>query len=407
MKAVIEIIKRYLVEVICGLAAVLGIALIVLGLGQTGKVKSTLQEALQVRTEIANMARGNVYNSRAVQQRNRHIAGIRAGFEQVLAFMRERNAYPPLVPAAFPGGTNEDINNAIAFRRAFQPLRSAWLKQIKAGAEPTPAEISAEKDRMEAERKAQGLPVKEVAEPGEITPEMSAAIRTARSIYCYATPDSFQDSPISAPGGPMDAGPPPNLEQMWNAQLEVWIQQSVVDAIAAINEAAASDLQARGVEPWVGNLPIKDLRFLQTSRYYVKEGLTQATTGTGTGTTGAKDRPYPSGDPTKAFTGRQSNDQYELMHFTVQLVVDARDLPRVLAGLCEKRFHVPLNVQYESLPLNAEMVGKIYGEAPVVLATIEFETVFFSELYLPLMPDPILTLLGKQRPEPPPTTTGA
>jgi hypothetical protein len=178
------------------------------------------------------------------------------------------------------------------------------------------------------------------------------------------------------------------------AQLEVWVQESVVTAIAEVNNSAADGLRRKQIDPWVGNLPIKDVRSIQTSQYYVKEGLPQESSKSD------KDRAYPSADKAEAFTGRESDDLFELMHFAVRLVVDARDLPQVLAGLSAQRFHVPLSIRYEKLEPNVAMEGKIYGEDPVVLLTAEFETVLFSELYLPLMPQTVLDELGKKRPEP-------
>jgi len=405
MKNLIELLKRNGVEIACGAGAVLGIALIFLGLGRMGDVQTELEGAHRVKNDIAGIGRGEIINRRAVEQSAKLIADVQSGFQRVMTYVRERNAYPPLVPDAFPGGTSKDIGNAMAFRNAFGRLRDAWLAELKAGTEPSAAEIAAEKDRMTAQQTpADSRQVGARRDEEEkkvdtgLTPEQGAAIKNAQEIYCYATIDSFQVSDVSRPGGPMDEGPPPTLQEMWYAQLETWVQQSVVSAIAAINAQAAAELEKEGVAPWVGNLPIKDLRSLQTTRYYVKEGLDQVRDATGQS---SKDRVFPSGTPAEVFTERQSNELYELMQFSLQIVVDARHLPAVVANLGAHRFHVPLRVQYETIPPNPSMTGKIYGDAPVVLLTADFETVFFSDIYLPLMPEQVLTLLGKTRPEPP------
>jgi hypothetical protein len=408
MKNLIDAIKRYGIEIACGAGALLGVLLIVLGLGRMQAVNTELESAVRVKDDITNMARGQVINQKAVDQSAKLIADITLGFDQVMAYVRERNAYTPLVPGAFPGGTREDVTNAIKFRTAFNQLPDEWLKQLNAGAEPSAAEIQAEKDRMAAERQQsagadRGGLMGQGPEPKDtgLTAEQGAALRNARKIYCYATLDAFQVSAVSQPGGPMEErGPPPSVREMWHAQLESWVQQSVVDAIADVNGDAAKKLEERGAAPWVGNLPIKELRSVQTTQYYVKEGLEAAKDQA----PAEKDRVYPPGTVSAAFTERQSGELYELMQFTVQLVVDARELSGVLAGLCEHRFHVPLRVQYEAVAPNFAMEGKIYGEAPVVLLTVDFETVFFSDLYLPLMPDEVLTQLGKTRPEQPETT---
>ncbi|HRX85232.1 MAG TPA: hypothetical protein P5572_09470 [Phycisphaerae bacterium] len=405
MKNIIDIIKRYWVEVACGLGAVLGIVLIVLGLGTMGKVQEELNTAMRVKTSIEGLSRGQVINQRAVDQSARLIADVRANYKRIMEFVRERNFYPPLVDGVFPGDSGEDVTKAIAFRKAFGNLRQTWLDQLNAGTEPTPADIAAERDRMEAkgnteEKTDWGGLGKPPAEPQTkaptLSPEQGAALRIAHNRFIYATPDSFQESNVSAADGPMASGPPPTLEQMWHAQLEAWIQQTVVDAIARVNQEAADTIRKSGGAPWVGNLPIKDLRSLQISRYYIRE------TGEKTAAVSrAGGRPYPPMAPDDAFTGRASNQQYELLRFSIQMVVDAREIPSVLAGLCDRRFHVPLNVSYSAVEPNLALTGKIYGENPVVLITADYETVMFSDLYLPLMPQAILTELGKTRPVPP------
>ena len=88
------------------------------------------------------------------------------------------------------------------------------------------------------------------------------------------------------------------------------------------------------------------------------------------------------------------------MQFSVKLIADGRDLPGIISQLCEDRFHTPLRVAYAAQPINLLMDGKIYGDEPVVNLVIDFETVFLSQWYLPLMPDEILEELDKKRPEP-------
>jgi hypothetical protein len=354
MKAVIEIIKRYLVEILCGVAGIGGLVFIFLGLGKMGAVKTELESAVRVKTDLTTMARGTPVNELAIKQEKSRIADIDRAFDKVMTFVRERDYYEPLVPDVFPGGTVKDINKAIAFRQAYARKTGEWLRTLNAGTEPTPEDIQAEEDRLEAQANVESLSGDpEANEKPAMSPEVSAAIGRAREIYCYASPETFQESEISAPGGPMDAGgPPPSLEQMWRAQLEVWVQESVVTAIAEVNNSAADGLRRKQIDPWVGNLPIKDVRSIQTSQYYVKEGLPQESSKSD------KDRAYPSADKAEAFTGRESDDLFELMHFAVRLVVDARDLPQVLAGLSAQRFHVPLSIRYEKLEPNVAMEGQ-------------------------------------------------
>jgi len=411
MKTVIEFAKRYLVEIICGLAAIGGVVFIFLGLGGMKDVKTELESATRIKSEIGNMLRSPAINERAVKQEEARIADIRSGFGEVMDFVRDRNFYKPLVEGAFPGGESaaQDRNNAIAFRDAYNRKMREWLDLLNAGDVPTEAQIANEKDRMEQQlrsaEEALGVGNREDNQTQRLPmdPEVSASIGVAREIYCYANPESFHESAYSDPSGPMDPlRPPPNLTEMWEAQLEVWIQDTLVRAIAKINNDAAQSVESGGDTPWVGNLPIKDIEAIQLTQYYLIEGEKGTRPGAGgrRGGRDSKERPAPPGTPEAAFTARTSDQLHEVLQFTVRLVVDARDIPKVLAGLCDQRFHVPLRVSYDAIPPNLEMRGKIFGEDPVVELTVDFETVMFSELYLPLMPQEILDRVGKQRPEP-------
>ncbi len=104
---------------------------------------------------------------------------------------------------------------------------------------------------------------------------------------------------------------------------------------------------------------------------------------------------WPPKSPDLSFTHRAtSKDMYEVMHFSVKLVVDVRDLPAIIGGICRDQFHTVLRVSYETEPPNIDMVQKIYGSEPVVNVIIDFETVMFGELYRKMMPDLILDYLG-------------
>ena len=57
-------------------------------------------------------------------------------------------------------------------------------------------------------------------------------------------------------------------------------------------------------------------------------------------------------------------------------------------------------VNYKAEPPNLGMIERIYGGEPVVDVMLDFETILFSKLYLPIMPSVILEEVNKQRPEP-------
>jgi hypothetical protein len=406
MNVVLDFVKRYLFEILCGLGAAVGIALSLVGMGGMSAVTDEMNQAKMVKDQLHSLAvRPDPTNMKAVKQAQARIDEIRSTYKQVMDFVRQRNEYKPLIPDVFPDARNPKIRTD--FQRAYREEVSGWLSLLKAGGVPSADAIVQERDRMEAEisgGELRGIPRKSGSEEDKDKPlaaendaRVRAAIRNAKELYCYADSDAFSVSYVSnRAGGPMYKEEPASLEDLWHAQLEVWVQRNVIGAIRAINDDAAEQIQARDGDnhPWVGNLPIKELVSLQTSTYYVTEG--ESSTGR---TSGSAGRLYPPGNAAGVFTGNKSNPLFDPMQFTIQLIVDSRDIPQIISGLCAGNFHTPLRVSYQAVPANLSMQGKIYGDEPVVKLVVDFETVFFSELYLPLMPDKILEGLGKTRPE--------
>src|SRR5690606_21538783 len=120
------------------------------------------------------------------------------------------------------------------------------------------------------------------AQQRNLTPEELAqhdaatrvSIRSARQGRCYASIDSLDNRP-----GITDQTKPPSVEEMWYAQMALWVEQDVIGALAAVNERAAGALPA-GEQPWVGNMPVKHLiRFIMGN--YVRPSSDAAATGGG------------------------------------------------------------------------------------------------------------------------------
>lgn len=420
MKAVLEVIKRYVFEIICGAAGAVGIVLILLGLRAMDSVQTQLAERQQLKSSIEQLARKpQPINEKSIEQENRRIEGIKANYDRVIEFAKRINKYEPLIEKAFPAPNLEQKKE---FQKAYRDQIAKWLSQLNAKQPPNQDDFDVQREQIKADMKARGeLPDEKEGGARGATAELEelarvqASIKRAHEASIYASEYSFQDSPMSAPRGPMDQNLPPSDEQMWHAQLEVWVQQSVVDAIARVNGDAAKALTEAGQKAWVGTLPIKELVSVQVSQYYLIDGQ-EAKNATGVrgqedrggrgggggrgGSTPEKaDRAFPPLDWTKVFTQNKSTDLYELVQFSVRMVVDSRDIPKVISGLCENSFHTPLSVSYESIEPNTSMTGMIYGDEPVVELTVDFETVFFSDLYLDIMPDRILELVNKQRPQ--------
>jgi len=221
-----------------------------------------------------------------------------------------------------------------------------------------------------------------------------ARVAKAKSIRCYVDeqlPQSFHVSPIAMGG---DA---PKPLDMWFAQVSLWIQQDVINAIAKLNQQAANAV-ADG-DAFVEHMPVKRIVALRVHGYALprKSGEEAAR-----GASGAFDYlAGPSGGATalpSAFTNRTCNEQYDVVRFTLQAVVDQRELMKIVDALCRENFYQCLNISYEAANRGAEeQAGYFYGTAPVVHATLDFEGYLLREVYQPLMPTEVKQLLGIEK----------
>ena len=174
------------------------------------------------------------------------------------------------------------------------------------------------------------------------------------------------------------------------------MQQDVIEALARINEEAADKLKEQGIEPWVGLLPVKDVVSIRVSNYVFEDSE-----GDPPAQPGSAGPAKPPGTKYESLTNYYSDPKglYDVLQFTVKLVVDARQIPIVLREICGDRFYTPLRVAYRVVPANLGMTDKIYGEDPAVTLVMDFEAYYFADIYRRLMPKVILEELGAERPE--------
>jgi len=222
-----------------------------------------------------------------------------------------------------------------------------------------------------------------------------AIYKRAKSIWTYASQDSFTIHPL------VDAVERPTPLQMWAAQVGLWIQQDIVEALRRVNERVANRLPED--QKWVAYLPVKHLVRIDIGDY-----ITQTQSGAGAfgerggrsvsvqilrdfqGLSGAYFRGGSSSyllTGQSVFTGRSCNDLYDVVRFSLEMVLDIRDVPTVLNEICKQNFFTPLLVRYRAVDAKAAReAGYLYGAEPVVEVYVLMEALFFKQVYADLMP---------------------
>jgi len=229
----------------------------------------------------------------------------------------------------------------------------------------------------------QGLPSQITTDTSgepKYNPTYRACVSKAKSIRCYANAQSFHESPIAT----ADFAPP--VTEMWFAQVSLWIQQDVVEALAALNDEAAQ--QSAEEEPYVEMMPVKRLESIRVLGYRLRGGFlpfrANEQGNTGTLTTPA------------SFTGRVSDEDFDVVPFVLTLVVDQRDLLRVIDRVTRQNFYQCVSCEYGPAP---EEAGYMYGTEPAVRAVLGFEAYMSREVYQEWMPPEVLETLtgGKEK----------
>ncbi len=422
-------IKRNLVLLSCGFVAFLSIVAIAVGMFVCDvSADIAMVQDMAGKLRSARQSPANDKHRAAAEDRLRRVTAAKT---QVLQMVQKANERKLLVPGVF--APNADLPIVHRFQRAYAEAADSLIPNVLRGNEPPSQQDEAAtqdqiaKEQREAVRKGEAVPAMpmpgaspfEGPAPGRgpgAPPEATrsnipieelakrdarvrASLERARDTRCYCSPSSLSISEIR-----QITNVRPTAEQLWDAQMTLWIQQDILGAIARFNEATADRLKLAPEDRWVANLPVKDVLAIRfTPQVYVLGAGAAAAAGpgaaqeqwievkpeaaAGAGVAGSSEG--PPGDASAVFTGRTSNALYDVIQFTVVLVIDARELINVVDALCGANFYTPLAIACLAVENPPNFTPKVYGPSPLMQVRIEFEGCFFRDLYHKLMP-PVL-----------------
>jgi hypothetical protein len=137
-------------------------------------------------------------------------------------------------------------------------------------------------------------------------------------------------------------------DEVWAAQLALWLDEDVATAVARANANAKNVMDAPVKQ--ILDVTVKDPPYLIS----------------GDPTAGKEDQPLtPAPDMTP--TGRVSNGMYDVVQFSVSLDVDGKHVPQLLDAMQKNQFITVLTVQSQAVDGYEKAVQRfIYGDSPVV-----------------------------------------
>lgn len=418
MKGVIEWVKSHLHIVISSALALIGIVLLAMGYTDETITKK-LQADVQAVGQLNSLTPAN---PTVIAAKQATLAKVRKQVDDLNRQVADIGLHKPLLDNVFPKPATTSA--LLEFKRALREVYvNTFPETLKAKDQPSPAELRLMEEQMKDAEEAlkvqerfgddtrpttpdtgtTGGPITPIFGGGfggfgggggantstrnlaEMTPEelvkenatARISVMRAREIYCYANGDpespecSFDSQPVLNADRPL-------VEDMWLAQMSLWIQSDMVNALAGLNNREADALQQRQIRPWVGNLPVKHIVSFNVKGYV--RGADAAGGEAPGGSISADD---------STFTDRGTTDAVDVLHFDMVLVVDARGLPAVIDEICAAGFYTPLLVNYEVVPPNLTLSGYIYGSAPVVRVTLEMEAALLRSKYETLVPPSI------------------
>jgi antitoxin component of RelBE/YafQ-DinJ toxin-antitoxin module len=449
MKRALQFIKTYAISLLCGVFAVGAIVVCVLGMTSDAVVKEMKKKVADTGASNIKRLSGKPQNEETISTEKQRGELFEAEYRKTVEAAKAINERQVLMDDVFP--VADRVTLQVKFQEKYANTMRVLYTQIDAGKLPTEAEIQEEAQNVEALQlleeeqraeeessesgrapaarptgrspgrtvgrtatpRARGMPptgsgrrmapvgrsmpsagrggpmVSTIRAGGEpkYDPVYRARVAKARSILCYYDENTFHISPLVLE----DAAPPP--EDMWFAQVGLWVQEDVVNAIAGLNRAAA-DL-VTDTDPCVQNVPVKRLVFVRVLGYETPLQDDRERSGGRIWFPGAEAGVSLGGIGGPSLTGRECDEQFDVVRFVVSVMIDQRDLQQLIDRISRVNFYQCLSVHYDKADHESEIaVGYFYGTDPVVAATLEFEGYMAREVYQPLMPEAVLELLG-------------
>jgi hypothetical protein len=244
----------------------------------------------------------------------------------------------------------------------------------------------------------------------DVVPALPASVAKARAEACtmYVSAGGLYVHPGIPPQGSSVSA---SLNDVWAAQIGCWIQTDICSAIAQTNKTLGRPVAGRITVP---NACVK--RLVRTNvmpAYITINGPVQFGSRGAMGDMGGPpsigNNPgmlpaaQPKAVPTvvrsfhPAFTGRVSNEVYEVVHFSFTVDIEAANCRALLANLTNGRFVTVLSTSAIALDRGAcQSAGLLYGSQPVVQMTVTAESVFFHDWTKDWMPAPVAAALEQQ-----------
>jgi hypothetical protein len=395
-----EIIKKNILSILCGVVALVAV---IASMWPMGSYQQGQQETLRTRAgmfrtldQLRSKARNKPVlnpdstapeslerfpNDATIEKATEAKKQFEAESKKILDAAIAMNRHEPLVPGVLPKA--ETSSPLIYFREAYKDyLTQGIAKIMKAGALPTEAQITEAKQKLREERYKPAMGTSGTASQSLEQAYQREAVeipdrertRVASESLCYMEPTDLIPNP-TIQGTP---GTTPAPSDVWFAQLGLWIYTDAAKAIAATNEGSKNVMEApvkRVLKMSLGYAPDKPTAYILPAN--AQPGPIE----------GDANAPVPKMTEVSP-TGRVCNPLYDVVAFELIVDVDAEKIPWLLRELENKRFVSIHAVDVTSVDSIAQrQAGYFYGEKPVAQLRLQCEEIMFRDWSHKLMPE--------------------
>lgn len=396
VKKILETLKRQWRLLAMGLAALAGLGV---GLWQflaAGEVVKKMATPIATAKELQAATNQPMQNRVWIEEKRRETGDTNARLTRVLESVQKRQKFDsfggapvqrkPLVDEVLPTAAKTQPRDE--FKRAYREAFTAMVDRLRATDKPTDQELKEAEEREAQRQKAEEALLSSPWAIGRVASgekrrlgatdrvrslwadaRVRFSLERAKGISMYIDPGALRMHDLVS----RDA--PPEVADIWQAQMSLWIQRDIVGALADVNERAAKKHADGGHadRAWVAHLPIKRLISLSIAPFLGGPG-------------GGQSNWQNVGLLYPSFTKRGNNEQFFMVPLVLRLVVETEEIPSVLDALVEASFMTPVQISYDEVRPNWRQIGYVYGQKPVVALNINLEAYYSHGVFGPFMP---------------------
>lgn len=345
------------------------------------KIKVKLEESVKVGKEVGSVER-TVVSSKQHEEAKKYEDTYQADANEIEDIARQTSQRELISYKIFPEPNEKSAQIFNEFRKAYAGIFEGLVKDMNALDAPTDNEIRKQAGSVDitaAEADSAGRDSRSPSSNDTIIKLICK--RRSEEVTAYASPKSF--SGYAAWDKWEYSGVESAVRKCWYCQLAYWIHKDIVDTIKYMNQGFNSTTKSSVKR-------LLDVRF--ANRTAISE-LPVYVTAAGKGLC-------------QPWTGRICNDQIDVVHFDLSVVIKADDVLKFMAALCSEKEHTfagykgsqkPEKYKHNQITILQSSIEPIdressehkryyYGENAVVLLNLVCEYDFIRQGYDPIKP---------------------